>query len=104
LALSPLINEEQLGGLKLEGIYHHVTIYNLKDYEIDGMRKIKGVPRDGVETVPGIFSFTRFQRFRTAIRTGKSGCPIEYQTQRQLRRKYNKGIMFPDGRVRPFSY
>src|SRR5262249_11479721 len=54
--LAPYLSPTELGKLKIEKKVDTAVYYGPKDYELDGMRKIKGVSKTAVETDIATFS------------------------------------------------
>ncbi len=101
--LKHLIDEEQLGYLKVEKVSDFVIIKGCKDYQIDDLVKIKGVKKDAVQIADNIYQQTRFYKFRSLLRKDSLDAPLTEVFTKTLKRVYMKGIVGSDGFVKPFS-
>lgn len=59
----------ELGAFKLEG-YRVNKIYNLKDYEISGVRKTKGIKKSAVKTKNNIYIQKQMIKFKSSLTRG----------------------------------
>lgn len=100
--LEKLIHPTDLGRLKVKGVADKMTIFDVQDYEFGSKQTIRGVKADAVELKPGFFRQARFLRFRSLARRKSLDAPIVQQWTKQLRRRYRKGTVNPDGTVTPF--
>jgi hypothetical protein len=91
-----------LGELKLERTIRALTIHGLKDYQADGVRKLKGVRPRAVEVAPGVFVQETFEGLKGALARGDVGRQLIRETRKVLDRTYHKGIVRPDGRIEPY--
>jgi hypothetical protein len=100
--LLPYIDSERLGALKLEKVINSAIYYGPKDYELDGMRVIKGIRKTATELSPGVFSQDQWVSIRGAMLTGHGGGPLIRRVERHLARQYSKGRVSSAGRVAPW--
>lgn len=96
------IDEYKLGYLKLEGVFEKMVIRGVKDYELEGIVKLKGVPKKAIELKPGVYVFTSFDKTKTLLREKVIRGVLERRKVKVLRREYDKGVVTKTGRVRPF--
>ena len=100
LKASGMLHPTDLGALDISGP-HEVTIFGLKDYIKDDTEYIKGVPKRATRLEDGEYTYERFETglmyYNKAV---SAGVPVR-TVFKKLRRKYLKGIVDPDGSVRP---
>jgi len=101
--LKDMLSSYELGKLKLEHSSYQTLIFGLKDYILNGKRKLKGISREAVRISDNVFVQPKWLKFRSLIRQGQLEHPIVETTIKKLRRVYDKGVVLPDGRVRPFQ-
>ena len=107
-----LIDDYELGKLKLEGVYDGITIYAPKDYELlikDPIfgwfvveeEKHKGVPKRSRKLDEGVYKTKKFLGYKEAYK--RFGEPkLFMQTYvKQLKRNYDKRIVHEDGSTEP---
>ena len=99
-----LLHENKLGALKVEETSNDLYIGGCKNYRTENIRKIKGIPHKAIEIEPGTFEFTTFGRQNIHMRKGQDKGVITTRTTRELKAVYNKGIVEPDGTVKPFRF
>ena len=100
-ALKPRIDPSELGALKVEWKSDHVTLNGLKDYEIDGRLKAKGIRKNAVQTAPGVFTQEQFRGIEGMIRDGDLDRILIKTVSKTLLRKYLKGQLMESGKVFP---
>lgn len=91
-----------LGQAKLERTIRALTIHGLKDYQADGVRKLKGVRAAAVEVEPGVFTQETFEGLKGALARGDVGRQLIRETRKVLDRTYHKGTFQADGTIRPY--
>lgn len=101
-ALQTLIDPDRLGALKLEKSIDTAVYYGPKDYELDGVRTIKGVRRDAIEIDVGVYSQSQWVSLKGATVAEHHGAPLVRQVQKRFTRRYRKGTVERDNRVSPF--
>lgn len=99
--LYDLIHPDNLGMLKKEKSDNSLVIYNLKDYEFGGERKIKGIRKNAVKLTET--SYQQFQSvgLRAGLHRKDLNRVIWKEVVKELSRKYGKGIITADGSVKP---
>jgi len=100
--LQPLINPTNLGSLKVEERYNHLTIRGLKDYSLPNKIVIKGVRRNAVQIADGVYQQEQWPTLKGILRSGNAN---EYKIKtmtKHLTREYTKGIVTVSGKVYPF--
>jgi hypothetical protein len=100
-ALKPRIDQTKLGALKVEWKSDHVVLNGLKDYEIDGRLKAKGIRKTAVQTAPGVFTQEQFRGIEGMIRDGDLDRILIKTVSKTLLRKYLKGQVMESGKVFP---
>lgn len=101
--LGPLINEINLGCLKIEESIPWVNIRGLKDYETENKSVIKGISKNAVETESGVYQQDQWPSLRGILRGSDSDSYTVKKVTKILTRKYTKGDVTSDGWIRPFS-
>lgn len=99
--LRPYIDPTRLGYLKLEKVCRSGIYYGPKDYELDGVRKIKGVSASAVQTDVSTFSQSQWVSMKGACLLDHSGGPLVRRITKKYSRRYRKGTPTPTGRVLP---
>jgi len=97
-----LIESNVLGKLELKEVGTELTIHGAKDYVLDGVIKLKGVPRKAIEIEPGMYEYVTFEGVRTRFRTGNVGQVAQKTVTKVLSREYQKGLVQASGWVQPF--
>lgn len=100
--LSSYIQPGVLGKLEVKQVVKELTIHGAKDYEVDGVLRIKGVPRKSIQTDTNTFEYVSFEGVRTRLRKDHIGQVVQTTVSKVLAREYQKGDVQPDGRVVPF--
>lgn len=100
--LKPFLHETRLGALKLEKMIGSAIYYGPKDYELDGVRTIKGIRKTATEIEPGHFEQEQWVSIRGACLSGHAGGPLIRRVERHLARQYTKGSVSARGRVKPW--
>jgi hypothetical protein len=101
--LADRIAPNELGALKVEWESDNVTIHGLKDYVVDGKRKIKGIRKDAVALGPGVFRQDQFRGIEGMIRDGDMDRILIKTVEKRLVRQYAKGQVAASGRVFPLQ-
>lgn len=91
-----------LGQLKLERTISTLTINGLKDYEIDGVRKTKGIRQNAEEIEPNVFRQDMFVGLKGALQAGDINRQIIRQIKKHVSGAYTKGDVGDDGIVTPY--
>lgn len=91
-----------LGALKHERTIRSLTIYGLKDYEMDGVRKTKGLRKNAELQLDGSWRQDQFVGLRGAIQSGDLSRQIIKRVPKRLSGEYTKGTVMPDGRIVPY--
>lgn len=121
--LEEYIHPTELGALSVEGRADHVTVHGAKDYVFGDTEVIKGIKGDARRVEPGVYDQDRFPGLKSLLRAPRtdeipddevSQLEVEdvlrlqrrgvYPVRRErvhLSREYRKGIVMPDGMVKP---
>jgi len=86
----------ELGKLELQLDFNHGKINCPKDYEFGDKVRLKGIGKLSKKLSDNVYETIRFTSFKDYIRTGKHGTIV---MNKELTRKYNKGIIQDDGFV-----
>ena len=100
-ALKARVHPSRLGALKVEWKSSDVIINGLKDYEVDGHLKAKGIRKNAVQTAPGVFTQEQFRGIEGMIRDGDLDRILIKTISKRLLRKYLKGQVMETGQVFP---
>ncbi len=95
------IDNTRLGGLKLEGSTNHLSIKGVKDYSTDSKVVIKGIRKNAVKVSDGVYNQQRWPSFKGLLRSGETNTYTITTVTKRLTREYTKGVVNPDGSVRP---
>lgn len=96
------LDEHKLGYLKVEKRIDRAIYYGPKDYELDGVRTIKGVRANAREVERGVFEQQQWVSLRGSAASNWSGGPLVRDVRKSYRRVYRKGVVSDSGRVKPF--
>jgi len=100
--LTPFIDRDRLGWLKVEKHAKSVEIRGAKNYTFGGEVKIKGIPKAAKHNEDGSFTYPVFPSMIGELRAGiKEDYRIESQSK-SLTGIYDKGIVQESGRVTPY--
>ncbi len=102
--LNDFINENVLGGLKIEQSSQSVIIRGLKDYTFGDKNVIKGIRKNAVQIEKNVYRQEQWPSFRGILRSGKPDTYIVGSTVKHLSREYTKGEVDSKGVVLPFVY
>ena len=92
----------ELGMLKVQKTTRHLVIYNLKDYEFGDDVKIKGVSHNAILLPDGRYKQYQSRGIKGGLHKQEVNKVIWRVVNKRLVRRYNKGIVLPSGRVKPF--
>lgn len=101
--LRHLIDDNELGMLKCEGVHDNVWIYGPKDYIIDNQVRIKGIRSKARKVDDNVFEQDKFSSLIGLLRYGDMSAPIVKKQIKHLKRQYNKGIVQDDGWIIPLT-
>ena len=94
-------NEEKLGKLGLED-KKIIKIRNVKDYDTQKERKIKGIRDDAKKVGFRRYEQIQFEKLFTGGRNDRSERVVIKKVKKVMRKKYNKGMVTNTGWVKPF--
>ncbi|KKL04687.1 hypothetical protein LCGC14_2613580, partial [marine sediment metagenome] len=100
--LRELIAPDELGGLHLDRIASKVVIFGLKDYSVEGKRKVKGVKSKAVKVGEHAWIEEKWERFHSALRRGTLEDYRIRLSPKVLKLPYDKGVVHEDGTVTPY--
>lgn len=101
--MARLLDEKELGKLKLEYTTDSITIHGCKDYEVDNSIKIKGVPKSAFQILNDTFIYDQFLGQATHLTKNVDDTFIIRPLVKVNKREYDKGIVLPSGKVEPIS-
>ena len=100
--LGKYLDEKKLGFLGVED-KQIVRIRNVKDYDTEDERKIKGVRKDAKKIGFRRFEQIQFEKLFTGGRNDRAERVVIKKVRKKLTRKYLKGVVLECGRVKPFE-
>lgn len=99
--LKDFIHDKELGKLKVEGVTDDLEIWGAKNYRIGNEIKRKGIRKDAKQIDDRTYEQIQFIRVRSNLlkyHLDGAGMMIVRKT---LRSEYDKGVILPNGRVKP---
>ena len=100
--LKDLLDDTELGKLKVEHQSQDVTIYNCKDYEFADIHKTKGIPTKATRISKDVWQYLQFEGFSSWLSGEMDKGATGKISTRTRRTPYQKGYVSPDGYVNPF--
>lgn len=98
------VDSDTLGALNLEREINKLDIWGAKSYVMDNQRVFKGVPKTAIDLGNGRFKYMTFLRQDSHMRHEINRWYVLKETVKKIMSNYDKGIIKPSGRVRPFHY
>lgn len=92
-----------LGAPKLEGVHRYVHIRGLKDYDLGGQGKVKGVKKSARWLTDGEIRQDQWSGLTGQLGRSDLGASVTRSIVKHLSREYHKGTLEPDGRVTPLK-
>lgn len=89
------IDASALGRLKVVGVYEHMHIHGLKDYELPHSIVRKGVRASAEQLGPNVFKQTQWSSLKGLLDLGDLTAPRRKSVTKTLRRVYLKGTKNP---------
>lgn len=102
--LSGRISDAQLGWLKHEWESDSVTIHGVKDYEVGGRLKRKGIRSDSTEIEPATYQQVEFRGLKGMVQDKDLDRLLIKQVTKHLHRVYSKGEVDSEGIVHPLVF
>lgn len=100
--LASLMNDTQLGKLKIQEKGTHLIIKGLKDYVTDAKTVIKGVRKNAVQLSKDSYEQQSWPSFKGLLKTNDVNIYTVTSVIKHLSREYTKGIVNNVGCVTPF--
>jgi hypothetical protein len=104
LQAAGLIDDKQLGKLKLEEEGDSIRINGCKDYKFNKKEKIKGVSKGSREVETGKYVSTVWRGLSRFIQTGELDHYKNEVIVKTLSRRYEKGLINTDGYILPYKF
>ena len=101
--LESLIDEHQLGKLKLEKTISFAAIRGAKDYRFDDTERIKGVRKSATWLDTNRVQQEQWAGLRGLMQKGDLTAPTTKTVIKNLKREYTKGNVQRNGRVEPYK-
>ena len=95
---------DDLGGLHLEKIASKVIIFGLKDYAVEGRRRVKGLKSGAIKVGEQSFIELKWERFHSALAHGRMEDYRIRLSPKVMKLPYDKGTVTASGRVEPFRF
>lgn len=100
--LYDLMNDTDLGKLKLQEQGSHLVIKGLKDYVTETKAVIKGISKKALLIDINTYKQQSWPTFRGLLKSGDSNTYVVKSVTKHLSREYTKGIITGTGVVEPF--
>lgn len=97
-----LLDDTKLGGLAIDKEFKSLTINGCKDYVIDDLRVVKGVPKRADCIAPNTYKYDEFMGMSKHLAMGEAGKYYTRETIKTVLPKYDKGIVHGQGLTLPF--
>jgi len=101
--LKSYINPTSLGLLKIEDKARKLIIYGLKDYQFGEKIVIKGIPKNAKKVADDIYEVYQSIGIKSGLHRQELNRVLWRRMQKRLTRKYKKGIVGQDGKVKPLE-
>lgn len=101
-AYKDLMDVEKLGSLAIDKAFKSLTINGCKDYVIDNVRTVKGIPERAEQILTDTYKYDEFLGLKKHLAMNREG---EYYTKEIIKTvvpQYDKGIINSDGTISPF--
>jgi hypothetical protein len=102
--LTPELSPTSLGKLKLEGTSSDVVLNAPKNYTFGELSRHKGRRNDAVALEHNRYRQLQFVSLQGALRLGHNGGPLIRHIEKHDAFTYRKGVVSPDGKVRPIRF
>ena len=102
--LNEVIDETELGKLKIEATEDHAVFANCKDYRFGGETKTKGIRSNAQAVAPDTFTQSRFLGLHSLLRAGIRRGFVVAPVTKELAGRYDKGTVNIDGSVSPLVF
>ncbi len=98
------IHQTTLGALSLKWRSNTLRLNGCKDYSTDSEIVLKGIPPKSPEIAPGIYSVMQWPKQSTHLHDRQNRFYVNRTVEKKARSEYSKGIVLPDGTVKPFTF
>jgi len=98
------IDNGTLGALSVDKTADILRIFGAKDYEIDGNRRTKGIPKKAVEIRSHTYEYEQFLGSLTHLRRGETHDFLTRKITKVVAPNYDKGVTLPDGQIVPHFF
>lgn len=100
--LQPFIGND-LGQLKLEGVYEWVEVRAPKDYSTPDRVKIKGINKNCIEESENKFICPQFLKIKSSLHHGVGGAVLVLNQEKVLTRLVKKRVLLEGGKTEPIQ-
>jgi len=100
--LTDLLDDTELGKLKVENVTDQLTIYGLKDYVIKTKTVIKGIRKSAVRISDMVYQQDIWPSLKGVLRAVDSTAYTTHRVEKHLSRDYTKGKITASGWTVPF--
>jgi len=104
LNLRHLLNDTELGKLKIQEKGSHLVIRGLKDYTTDTKKVIKGIRKNAIQVSDTIYEQQLWPTFKGLLKSNDVNTYTVLNVVKHLSREYTKGIVDEKGIVTPFVF
>ena len=99
--LTDKVSPTELGDLKVEAEANEMSLLGLKRYTFGGDVKNKGIKKGAKLIGPNLYQVEKWRQIRSALMEGDLSHYYVDKVNIQLQGAYTKGVVLPDGTVRP---
>jgi len=104
LNLQHLLDDTELGKLKIQEKGSHLIINGLKDYITDTKKVIKGIRKNAVQVSDTVYEQQLWPTFKGLLKSNNVNIYTVTNVVKHLSREYTKGIVDEKGIVSPFIF
>lgn len=101
-SIADLLDEFELGKLKIEHELHNAYIFNVKDYKSDELTKKKGVTKKAIQLNENTFKQRQFLKMRSILLQNDISMPISKDVVKTYSNEYKKGVVNEQKRILPY--
>lgn len=98
------LDASRLGSLSVDKEGQSLTIYGCKDYQLDDVRKTKGLPKTATRISEHTYQYEQFLSQASHLRRGETDAYITSRVTKRIDTPYDKGHVLPGGAVIPYCF
>jgi hypothetical protein len=104
LLVRDLLHADKLGFLSVDKECDRLKIYGCKDYEVNGVRRTKGIPKRATRLAHNEYRYLQFDRLTAHQRSETDEGVKTHYVIKKLSGVYDKGEVDKAGRVSPYCF